>query len=173
VCSLRNEEARDWYPDAAKTETGKVIDLAKKIWNRTRRPDVPGFSFDRPLVLIQSDDWGRVGVRDKEGFEQLRADGVQLGQHPYDFYTLETAEDLDALQKVLAQHRDSTGRTACVLMNFVTANLNFPKMAENDFGQIELLPLSRDCLVSGSVPDFLKRIERGFATASSIRRFMA
>lgn len=120
-----------------------MIDLAKKIWNRTRRRDVPGFSFDRPLVLIQSDDWGRVGVRDKEGFEQLRADGVQLGQHPYDFYTLETAEDLDALQRVLTRHHDSTGRPACVLMNFVTANLNFPKMAENDFGQIELLPLSK------------------------------
>jgi len=38
-----------------------------------------GLSFSRPLVLLQSDDWGRVGVRDREGYEQLRASGIHLG----------------------------------------------------------------------------------------------
>jgi len=33
-----------------------------------REPAVPAkrLSFSRPLVLLQSDDWGRVGVRDRE-----------------------------------------------------------------------------------------------------------
>lgn len=103
---------------------------------------VPEFAFDRPLLLLQSDDWGRVGVRDREGFEQLRAEGIHLGQHPYDFYTLETAEDVLAIQELLKRHRDSTGRPACLLMNFLVANLNFPKMAEHDFRHIELLELA-------------------------------
>jgi len=32
-----------------------------------REPAVPAkrLSFSRPLVLLQSDDWGRVGVRDR------------------------------------------------------------------------------------------------------------
>ena len=44
----------------------------------------PGFRFSRPLVLLQSDDWGRVGVRDAEGQEELRAAGLSLGERPYD-----------------------------------------------------------------------------------------
>jgi len=53
--------------------------------------------FDRPLVLLQSDDWGRAGVRDREGWDELRAAGLNLGEKPYDFYSLETAEDVHAL----------------------------------------------------------------------------
>ena len=73
------------------------MNLARKLWQR-RRDLVPlsGFHIDRPLVLFQSDDWGRVGLRDREGLEQLRSAGIALGEHPYDLYTLETAEDLAA-----------------------------------------------------------------------------
>src|SRR5882724_6345176 len=77
-----------------------------------REPAVPAkrLSFSRPLVLLQSEDWGRVGVRDREGYEQLRASGVHLGENPYDYYSLETAEDVMALRDLLKRHRDSTGR---------------------------------------------------------------
>ena len=69
--------------------------FARKLWQRGRDLlPVAGFHFDRPLVLLQSDDWGRVGLRDQEGLEQLRSAGLALGERPYDFYTLETAEDL-------------------------------------------------------------------------------
>ena len=68
--------------------------FAQKLWQRGRDLfPVAGFKFDRPLVLLQSDDWGRVGLRDQEGLEQLTAAGLALGQRPYDFYSLETAED--------------------------------------------------------------------------------
>ena len=140
-----------------------MIDLARKLWNLGRKADVPGFTFDRPLVLFQSDDWGRVGVRDKESFEQLRADGIQLGQHPYDFYTLETAEDLIAIQELLKRHRDSTGRPPCLLMNFLAANLNFPKMAENDFRQIELLPLSKGLPGKWKRPGLFEAYRKGIS----------
>ena len=71
-------------------------------------PQVRGLFSPRPLVLLQSDDWGRVGVRDKEGLELLQASGMTLGERPYDFYTLETAEDVIALRDLLSRHRDST-----------------------------------------------------------------
>lgn len=83
--------------------------------------------FDRPLILFQSDDWGRVGVRDREGWEELRATGLNLGEKPYDFYSLETAEDVRALAGVLGKHRDSTGRKPSIVMNFVMANLDFDR----------------------------------------------
>ncbi len=108
-----------------------------------RRKKLPqGFHIDRPLVLLQSDDWGRVGVRDKEGYELLRAAGMRLGEHPYDFYTLETADDVTAIHDLLKRHRDSTGRSACMGMNFVMANLDFEKISKGGFRDIHLMPLT-------------------------------
>ncbi len=102
-----------------------------------------GFSFSRPLILLHSDDWGRVGVRDREGYEQLRAGGIRLGERPYDFYTLETADDVVALGSLLKGHRDSTGRPATLVMNFALANVDFQKTAEAGFREISLMPLSQ------------------------------
>ena len=62
--------------------------LLHNIFRKEAQPQ--SITFSRPLVLLESDDWGRVGVRDREGFEQLRAKGIRLGEHPYDLYTLET-----------------------------------------------------------------------------------
>jgi hypothetical protein len=119
-----------------------AFDSVPKLWRRKQASPVRGYSFSRPLVLLQSDDWGRVGVRDCEGYEQLRASGIRLGEHPYDFYTLETADDVIALRDMLKRHRDSTGRAACLVMNFVLANLDFQKMLANDWQRVHLLPLT-------------------------------
>ena len=119
-----------------------MLQFATKAWKRlTRRERLRTYSFNRPLVLLQSDDWGRVGVRDHEGYEELRARGVNLGEHPYDFYTLETAGDVTALHEMLGRHRDSTGRSACLVMNFLSANLDFPRMALAGFKKVYVQPL--------------------------------
>ena len=98
--------------------------------------------FDRPLVVFQSDDWGRVGVRDRVGWDELRSAGVDLGENPYDSYSLETADDLRALVEVLKNHRDSIGHHPCIGMNFVMANVDFRRSAEADLQEIPLLPLT-------------------------------
>lgn len=108
-----------------------------------RRRHGHAYAFGRPLVLLQSDDWGRVGVRDQEGYEQLRAQGINLGEQAYDFYTLETASDVMALHEMLGRHRDSTGRRACIVMNFLSANLDFGRMALDAFRKIYLRPLKQ------------------------------
>jgi hypothetical protein len=118
-----------------------MLRLARKLFRPKQNP--PGLSFSRPLVVLQSDDWGRVGVRDNQGYEWLRARGLRLGEHPYDLYTLETAEDVASLASVLNKHHDSNGRPPCVVMNFCTANLDFSKMHEEGFSQVRLLPLSK------------------------------
>ena len=125
------------------------MNLVQRLWERGRSL-LPGegFSFDRPLLLLQSDDWGRVGLRSMEMVEQLRSAGVMLGERAYDFYGLETAEDVSALARLLKGHRDRTSRTACITMNFVMANLDFAKMAASEFQQIQLLPLC-DGLLEG------------------------
>jgi hypothetical protein len=119
-----------------------VLTFASKFRQRARDLlPIEGFQFDRPLVLLQSDDWGRVGLRDREGLEELQSAGIALGERPYDFHTLETAEDLSALRSLMRRHRDSAAQCASIGMNFIMANLDFARMEAGDFRQIHLLPL--------------------------------
>ncbi len=117
--------------------------------------------FDRPLVLFQSDDWGRAGVRDREGWEELRAAGLNLGEKPYDFYSLETAEDVHALGEVLGKHRDSTGRRPSMVMNFIMANVDFDRCFELGQKQIPLRPLTEGWPGRWHRPQLLEAYRQG------------
>jgi|SRR5580704_4332185 len=137
---------------------------ARKLWRRAMDLfPVEGFYFDRPLVLLQSDDWGRVGLRDRAGFEQLQSAGVVLGERPYDFYTLETAADLLALSDVLNRHHDSGGRHPCLQMNFIVANLDFARMSADGFRGIHLLPVAEGFPQGWERPGLLDAYRGGIA----------
>ena len=115
----------------------------RKLWQRGRELfPIEGFYFDRPIVMLQSDDWGRAGLHDQEGLDHLHSSGIVLGERSYDHYTLETAEDLAALRALLDGHRDATGRAACVGMNFIVANLDLPRMEADGYREIHILPLA-------------------------------
>ena len=140
------------------------MNLAKKLWQRgLDLLPTSGFHFDRPLVLLQSDDWGRVGLRDHEGREQLRAAGLVLGERPYDSYTLETADDVAALSEVLGRHHDSGGRSPCIEMNFVSTNLDFAKMREAGFQKIRTLALADGLPEGWSRPGLMEGYRAGIA----------
>jgi hypothetical protein len=139
-----------------------MLDFVKSRWKSRKQP-AHGFSFSRPLILLQSDDWGRVGVRDREGYEQLRSSGIHLGENPYDYYSLETAEDVMALRDLLKRHRDSTGRPACLVMNFLLANLDFQKIADTGFKDIHLKPLSQGLPGDWKRPGLFEAYRQGVA----------
>ena len=141
-----------------------VLDYARKVWQRSMDLfPIQGFYFDRPIVVFQSDDWGRVGLRDQQALEQLRAAGMNLGERPYDLYSLETAEDLSALRAVLTSHRDTAGRSPCIEMNFIVANLNFAPMEVDDFRRIHLLPLSDGLPQGWDRPGLVEAYREGIA----------
>jgi hypothetical protein len=117
--------------------------------------------FDRPLVLFQSDDWGRAGVRDREGWEELRSAGLDLGKKPYDFYSLETAEDLHELGGVLRKHRDSTGRKPSMVMNFIMANVDFDRCFNPGQKEIPLRPLTEGLPGTWHRPRLLEAYRQG------------
>ncbi len=118
-------------------------------------------SFDRPLVLIQSDDWGRAGVRDREGWDELCGAGLNLGEKPYDYYSLETAEDVHALAAVLRKHQDSTGRRPSLVMNFIMANVDFERTFEPGREQIPLRPLGDGWPGAWNRPQLLEAYRAG------------
>ena len=116
-----------------------MLNIFKNL--RQPRTEQRSFTFSRPLVLLHSDDWGKVGVRDREGFELLRSRGVRLGERPYDLYTLETAEDVSAVAALLQRHHDESGRSPCLMLNTCAANLDFQKMRGEGFRRVLLKSL--------------------------------
>jgi hypothetical protein len=124
-------------------------------------PANPGLRFDRPLLVLQSDDWGRVGVRDREGAEELSAKGINLGEKPYDSYSLETAEDLQALSEVLRRHRDSAGRSPSIVMNFIMANVDFQASLGAGGGHVSLKPLTEGLPGSWHRPQLFEAYRQG------------
>jgi hypothetical protein len=138
--------------------------LLRAVRNLFRRQaESPGLAFSRPLVVIQSDDWGRVGVRDREGYDYLRSRGLRLGERAYDLYSLETADDVGAVASLLGRHRDSTGRPPCLVMNVCTANLDFKKMRDGGFKSLETLPLAKGLPGSWSRPGLIESYLAGVA----------
>lgn len=138
--------------------------VAHKAWQRARGfVPVQGFAFDRPLVVLQSDDWGRVGLRDREGWEEVRTLVPNLGERAYDFYSLETAEDVAGIASLLQRHRDSAGRTACLGMNFVVANVDFAQVAADEFRRIHLRPLSAGLPDGWNRPGLFEQYRHGVA----------
>ena len=128
---------------------------------RRENKDRQSFSFSKPLVALHSDDWGRVGVRDREGFEFLRSRGLRLGERPYDLYSLETAEDVSAVADLFRRHRDANGRPPCLMMNACTANLDFSKMRADGFRRTTQLSLSLGLPGSWSRPGLFDAYRAG------------
>ncbi len=151
----------DVMPD---TNGRSVRNVFRRAWRRGRSLlPLEGFTFGRPLVVLQSDDWGRVGVRDREGFEELRDLGLNLGERSYDFYSLETAEDVAAITSTLQRHRDSVGRSASLGMNFVTANIDFARVSANNFRQTYLRPLAEGLPDGWNRPGLYQAYREGMA----------
>jgi hypothetical protein len=140
-----------------------MLNVLRRVWRLGRERSVEGFVFGRPLVVLQSDDWGRVGVPDREGWDRLRNSGVNLGERSYDFYSLETAEDVEALVSLLNRHRDSTGRPACLGMNFIMANVDFAKVSADNFRQIHLRTLADGLPEGWNRPGLFQAYQQGIS----------
>ena len=68
----------------------------------------------QPLVLILSDDWGRVGMPEQSCRDRLRAACLKVSKSSWGRYVLETTEDLERLddddKELLRQIATMVGR---------------------------------------------------------------
>src|SRR5262249_12981890 len=89
----------------------------------------------RPVVVIQSDDWGRVGAPSVTVLRALNGLGLNVGRSPWDYYGLESQADLIELGDLLTGVRDRDGRSACFTANFVLANADLRRMRSEGYEQ--------------------------------------
>ena len=84
-------------------------------------------------MLFQSDDWASIGIPSRETIANLRAAGADVGHSPWDYYGLETEEDLTKLGALLAAFADRDGHRPVFTANFLMANADIRRMREENF----------------------------------------
>lgn len=95
-----------------------------------------GFTTNRKLIILESDDWGSNRMPSEEVFELLKEKGLTNDNIRYDRYdTLASATDLAEMFEVLHSVKDRNGRPAAVTPVSVLANPDFKKIEESGFKQ--------------------------------------
>src|SRR5690554_3828925 len=95
-----------------------------------------GWTTNRKIVVIESDDWGSIRMRDPESFDALLQAGIRVDRSKYDSLdSLEKKEDLELLFDVFGKHKDKHGNPAKFTANMVMNNPDFEKIKTHNFQQ--------------------------------------
>jgi hypothetical protein len=96
--------------------------------------NIPGWRSGRKLLIIECDDWGGINMPSNEAYGRMLAAGLRVDLRKWNRSdTLETAEDLVQLFKVLESVRDSNNRSAVLTAVTNMANPDFTKIRDADF----------------------------------------
>ncbi len=96
--------------------------------------NIHGWSTNRKIVVIESDDWGSIRMPSKNVYEKLLKNGIRVDKCPYNKYdSLASEDDLTALFNVLRQFLDKNERTPVITANVIIANPDFEKIRESGF----------------------------------------
>ena len=104
--------------------------------------NVVGWKTRRKIVVFSVDDYGNVRLASRKAREELDSNGMKV-LSPFDAYdTLETREDLEMLYECLDHYKDKHGNPAVFTSFAVPCNIDFERMAEEDYSHYhyELLP---------------------------------
>lgn len=93
-----------------------------------------GWKTNRKIIVIESDDWGSIMMKDQRTYNQLLKKGIKVDSSMYSkLDCLENRKDLDDLFNVLIKHKSEKGYTPKFTFNTVLENPNFDKIRESNF----------------------------------------
>lgn len=116
---------RFWYK-------GMISKIKSRVANHL--VNAKGWSTDRKIVVIESDDWGSIRIPSKEAYNALLSEGIPVDNSPYCRYdSLASEEDLQALLEVLSGVKDKDNKPAVFTANAVVANPDFDRIRESGF----------------------------------------
>lgn len=109
--------------------------------------NIPGWKTNRKILIIESDDWGSVRIRDKEAYEALRHKGLNVQNNHYNsFETLESNEDLESLFNLLLSFKDINGNHPVFTPMCIMGNPDFEKIKDSDYQKYVFQPLNETLL---------------------------
>lgn len=88
-----------------------------------------------PVIIFESDDWG---FNPKACASLLKKYGTPS---PWAEEQLETGEDLEALYQILEEYRDSNGRPACFVANFIVRTPDYYKIQRHRYEMYTDIPI--------------------------------
>lgn len=107
-----------------------------------------GWTTDRKIVVIESDDWGSIRMPSREVYDKSLKAGYRVDLNPYEKYdSLESEEDLTFLFETLSQFKDINGNHPQITANSLVANPDFDKIR-----------------ASGNKEYFIETIDKTFAS---------
>ena len=93
-----------------------------------------GYTTNRKIVVIESDDWGSVRIPSKEVFDRMSALKLDvIGNNYNENDSLATKEDLSLLFDVLSGYKDCQENSPVITANTCVANPDFEKIKASDF----------------------------------------
>jgi hypothetical protein len=96
--------------------------------------NIPGWSTNRKIVVIESDDWGSIRVPSKQIYNRFLQRGFRVDKFHYNkFDALDSNDDLTALFETIRPFRDKDGRSAAFTANTIVANPDFAKIKSTGF----------------------------------------
>lgn len=98
-----------------------------------------GWRSKRPILIIESDDWGAEHIPSADVIKQMDGTGFFPKHEQRSLLDgLETAEDVDKLCDLLNSHKNSDGNPAVLTANFIMANADFSAIKESDYSTFKL-----------------------------------
>ena len=111
-------------------------DLRRNISN------IPGWRINRKILVIESDDWGSVRIRDKDAYNALKNKGLNVDQIHYDSVeSIESNDDLQMLFDLLQSFKDKNGKHPVFTPMCIMGNPDFEKIKASNYEQYFFQPL--------------------------------
>lgn len=96
--------------------------------------NIPGWSSQRKIVVIESDDWGSIRMPSRTVYDNLKRYRIDVDTNPFNKYdNLENEEDIYKLLTVLSKYKDANNNSPVITANFVMANPDFGKIRDQRY----------------------------------------
>lgn len=106
--------------------------LKSKI--RVNLSNAYGWSSNRKIIVLESDDWGSIRTKDKTAYDRMLKSGLDVNKNIYTTNDcLGSNDDLELLFDLFSEFKDSTGRPPVLTPMCMMANPDFEKIKASGF----------------------------------------
>lgn len=140
-----------------------MLNHLKQRWSRNLS-NIPGWRTGRKILVIESDDWGSVRIKDKAAYKALKAKGLNVDRKRYDqVESLESNQDLELLFETLNAVKDSQGNPGKFTPMCLVGNPDFEKIKQGHYEQYFFQPLEETIKEYPYSSNILELWRQGFA----------
>lgn len=104
--------------------------------------NIPGWRTSRKILVIESDDWGSVRIKDKAAYTALKNKGFNVDRIHYDSVeSMESNKDMEMLFDLLQGFKDKNGKHPVFTPMCIMGNPDFEKIKVSDYQEYFFQPL--------------------------------